>query len=201
MATTRMAGDRTDTLIQGSDGNLCGLGSFGGTDGAGKVFRFSPLSNKFTTLHSFNQADGDEPIALVDSGGGLFYGDTASSNRSGTLFRITSSGSFGIVTSLPRSGSLPQSPSELVLDKQAGVLYGISQSGGLYQQGTFFGITLAGTLFSVFSFASAPTGTNVGGTLPSGALAIDSNGILYGTARQGGQFGNGTVFSYHAPQP
>jgi uncharacterized repeat protein (TIGR03803 family) len=51
-----------------------------------------------TTLHSFNGSDGSDPEgALIQGLDGTFYGTTAlggSDNRYGTVFRITSTGTF-----------------------------------------------------------------------------------------------------------
>jgi uncharacterized repeat protein (TIGR03803 family) len=201
-------GSVPNTLILGRDGNLYGLGAYGGTSGVGTVFRFSPQTSQFTTLHSFNRTDGVEPLALVEtSQTGSFYGVTVGDGGSGpkpgggTLFSITSSGAFSVNYIFPNSGTLPRAPTGLALDS-GGTIYGISEQGGSFLQGSIFVIYLAaGMILPLHSFPAAPTGTNVGGIAPYGTLSIDSQGVLYGTAPQGGQFGGGTVYSYRTFQP
>ena len=62
----------------------------------GVVFKVSP-AGKFRVLHKFNGSDGANPYAgLVQATDGSFYGVTSSggSNNSGTIYRVTSNGSF-----------------------------------------------------------------------------------------------------------
>lgn len=90
-------------------------------------------------------------------------------------------------------GNDGQYPEGVVLDG-AGNLYGVTQNGGA---GVGFGI--------VFELSSASSGlwtetvlyTFTGGSdggFPSGGLAIDSNGDLYGLTVYGGKGGHGTAF-------
>jgi len=90
-------------LIQGKDGAFCGTTQFGGTSNAGTVFRYS--GGKTTVLHSFPEqsggffSDGAYPFAaLVQARDGNLYGTTTFGGalttyyQSGTIFRITKSG-------------------------------------------------------------------------------------------------------------
>ncbi len=95
-----------DALVQGSDGNLYGTTFYGGTNGAGTVFRITP-DGAFSTIYSFcsqpHCTDGALPTtALLLAGDGNFYGTTSGggafhnsicdSNGCGTVFRITPDG-------------------------------------------------------------------------------------------------------------
>jgi uncharacterized repeat protein (TIGR03803 family) len=87
-------------LILGTDGNFYGQTDLGGASnyGAfGTVYKMSP-SGKVTTLHSFEQTDGDNPISnLVQGTDGNFYGTAAYGGlypNFGTVFKITPSGTF-----------------------------------------------------------------------------------------------------------
>jgi uncharacterized repeat protein (TIGR03803 family) len=73
-----------------------------------------------------------------------------------------------------------------------GKLYGTTNQGGSYGEGTVFAITPGGTLTSLYSFC-AQAGCPDGDDLVAG-LIEDSNGILYGTTEHGGPGGWGTVF-------
>ena len=87
-------------LILGTDGNFYGQTDLGGASkyGAfGTVYKMTP-SGKVTTLHSFEQTDGDNPISnLVQGTDGNFYGTAAYGGKYpnfGTVFKITSDGKF-----------------------------------------------------------------------------------------------------------
>jgi uncharacterized repeat protein (TIGR03803 family) len=87
-------------LMLGTDGNFYGQTDLGGAsdNGAyGTVYKMTP-SGKVTTLHSFEQTDGDNPISnLVQGTDGNFYGTAAYGGlypNFGTVFKITSSGKF-----------------------------------------------------------------------------------------------------------
>jgi len=71
-----------------------------------------------------------------------------------------------------------------------GVFYGVSLSGGTYDNGTIFRINPDGTGFEVLhSF----NGAGFEGEAPGGAL-LASGGVLYGVAESGGARLGGTVF-------
>jgi uncharacterized repeat protein (TIGR03803 family) len=87
-------------LILGTDGNFYGQTDLGGASayGAyGTVYKMTP-SGKVTTLHSFEQTDGDNPISnLVEGTDRNFYGTAAYGGKYpnfGTVFKITPSGTF-----------------------------------------------------------------------------------------------------------
>src|SRR5262249_19823185 len=78
-------------------------------------------------------------------------------------------------------------------------LYGTTQNGGLFGNGTVFAVSTDGTAFTTLHHfaagASGPAGlyTNSDGANPSAELLLTNN-YLYGTAYIGGTAGNGTVF-------
>ncbi len=120
-------------LILGTDGNFYGQTDLGGASNYGAfvtVYKMTP-KGKVTTLHSFEQTDGDNPISnLVQGTDGDFYGTAAYGGKYpnfGTVFKITSSGTF---TTLHNFDSTDGS-----------YLYA-----GLIQatNGTFYGATFAG---------------------------------------------------------
>jgi uncharacterized repeat protein (TIGR03803 family) len=73
-----------------------------------------------------------------------------------------------------------------------GNLYGTTYSGGANDKGgTVFQITTSGTLTTLYSFCAKSNCAD--GESPLGELVADSNGVLYGTTRDGG-LNVGTVF-------
>jgi uncharacterized repeat protein (TIGR03803 family) len=139
------------------------------------------------TLHTFSAADGAAPVgALVEGPDGSFYGITTrggvieGSNRprSGTVFKITPSGSYStlyVFSSGPEGGE----PTGLLLGAD-GNLYGATRDGGALH-GTIFRITPAGALTTLHTF----NGTD--GSQPI-ALVQDRAGVLYGTTLSGSMF-------------
>jgi len=154
------------------------------------------------TLHSFNpEPGGNFPQALITDGAGNIYG-TASGGlyESGVLYRFSqdSKGHWGqTVLYNFKGGSEGFAPYGLAQDN-AGNLYGIARGGGT---GTCGGggcgqaVKLSPnskgvwTLTSLFSFQSTSDGE-----YPTGVIAIDRNGNLYGTTSNYGDTGYGVVF-------
>jgi uncharacterized repeat protein (TIGR03803 family) len=77
----------------------------------------------------------------------------------------------------------------LVQDAQ-GNLYGTTVGGGTNNGGTVFKVDTMGNETVIHSF----TGTAGDGQSPLAGLVLDTQGNLYGTTEQGGNFGFGTVF-------
>lgn len=180
----------TFPLVQGSDGNLYGTTSIGGSDGVnagyGTIFKITQ-AGVLTTLYSF---PGFTPSssALVEGADGNFYGTTSSGGSGtygagGTFFRVTPSGS---VTTLYNFCTLNHcadgsQPSNLYLATD-GNFYGIAWGSGANQQGTIFQFTPSGTLTTLYNFDGADgSGPNGGGTLMQA-----TNGTFYGTMLEGG---------------
>jgi uncharacterized repeat protein (TIGR03803 family) len=87
------------------------------------------------------------------------------------------------------NGSASYAP---LVQASIGKLYGTTNQGGSYGEGTVFEITPSGTLKALYSFC-AQSGCPDGEDLVAG-LIEDSNGILYGTTEHGGPNSWGTVF-------
>ena len=174
--------------MQGSDGNLYGSTSGGGSSGYGTVFKIT-TSGSITTLHNFDNADGYEPSGLVQDGSGIFYG------TAGTVaFKITSAGTYTILAHF-NIGLV--GPSGNLLLGSDGNFYGTCYGGGTNETGGIFELTPGGTLTTLYSFNRGGDGEdNVGGASPQGGLIQGSNGAFYGPALYSGQYGDGTVFEF-----
>jgi uncharacterized repeat protein (TIGR03803 family) len=159
------------------------------------------LTVQFTTLFSFNGSDGNDPEAelTVDASGNLF-GTTylGGPDGDGTVFEMKNTGTVAApayasgLTTLVTDGASPHAG--LIADAN-GDLFATSTVGG--GAGTVFEIKNTGTIAAPV-YASAPTtlvsfnGSN--GADPYAGLISDPNGDLFGTTKQGGAYGNGTVF-------
>ena len=85
-------------------------------------------------------------------------------------------------------GALPNT--RLIMDK-AGNLYGVTQTGGKFYNGTIFKVDVSGNETVLHTFTEAPYGAG-----PSGRLTMDAVGNLYGTTIGGGAYGFGTIFEF-----
>lgn len=142
-------------VVQGSNGNLYGTTTFGGSHGVGSVFTMTLQGGEFTILYNFciktACADGQEPYAgLVEGTDGNFYGATVEGGKGlkgaaeplfspenesgtyGTIFKITPKGVLTTVydfcsKSECADGSFPYA--ELVQGTN-GKFYGTTSVGG-----------------------------------------------------------------------
>jgi uncharacterized repeat protein (TIGR03803 family) len=179
-------------LIRDAEGNLYGTTTGFGTS-AGTVFRVDPTGVE-TVLYLFlGGADGASPYAgLVRDAAGNLYGTTMTGSGSaayGTVFKVDAMGKETVLHAFagPPDGAYPMA--ELVLDG-VGNLYGTTTQGGsgFPKNGIVFKIDPAGTETVLHSFNGADGATPVSG------LLLDAAGSLYGTTRDGGALGFGTVF-------
>jgi uncharacterized repeat protein (TIGR03803 family) len=73
-----------------------------------------------------------------------------------------------------------------------GDLYGVTQHGGLYNNGVVFKVTTAGSLITLYSFCAKTNCPD--GNSPEAPLLQATDGNFYGTTVSGGAKGRGTVF-------
>jgi uncharacterized repeat protein (TIGR03803 family) len=167
-------------LVQGTDGNFYGTTYEGGTSGDGTVFKLTS-KGVLTTLHSFctmsGCPDGENPYyaALIQGTDGNFYGFTynGGANGDGTIFKISSSGTFTTVLSFDETDGY--NPYAALVQAANGELYGVTEGGGSYgnhTSGTVFETTTAGKLSTLVDF------DNTDGRNPEGALCRAPTGIF-----------------------
>lgn len=118
-------------LLQGTDGNLYGTTSFGGSNAGfgGTVFKIT-LAGTFTTLHSFGSGDGTGPsAALIQATDGNFYGTTSGYgvSNTGTIFKITPAGSLSTLFTF--DGTDGELPFSSLVEGVNGDLYGTTEFG------------------------------------------------------------------------
>ena len=178
--------------VQGSDGDFYGMTSAGGANGQGTIFKITS-AGALSTLYNFcslggtSCTDGEEPGGgLLQGSDGNFYGVTYSggANGEGTVFKITSTGTFTTVYSFCNVGGSSctdgRNPGGILFEGADGNLYGVS-SGGPGDLGQLFKITTAGSLTRVCSGC-------VGG------LILASDGNFYGIDAQTEADAGGIVF-------
>ncbi|HEV2423818.1 MAG TPA: choice-of-anchor tandem repeat GloVer-containing protein [Terriglobia bacterium] len=189
----------TGTLIQGTDGNFYGTTIEGGTTDYGTVYKITP-GGTLTTLYNFCSqsrcADGKYPSAgLVQAANGNLYGTTEEGGTigAGTVFKITPGGSLTTLYNFcSQSGCTDgANPHGALIQARDGNFYGTT-SGEDNGYGTVFKMTSGGTLTTLYSFCSQSGCTD--GEHPFPGLIQASDGNLYGTTKEGGTGGGGTVF-------
>jgi uncharacterized repeat protein (TIGR03803 family) len=205
-------------VIQASDGNFYGTTKSDGQRGFGTVFQLIPTYT-LTTLYSFCETsgctDGENPSSnLIQASDGNFYGTTemGGANSSdlycpsscGTIFRISTSGTFSTIYSFCAQANCVDGavPFGALVQGADGNLYGTTAGGGASEEGTIFKLTLSGTLTTLYSFC-ADTGCPDGSS-PNGYLLQGSDGNFCGLTESGGgsrycEFGCGTIFKFTPP--
>jgi uncharacterized repeat protein (TIGR03803 family) len=184
-------------LVQAPNGNLYGVTGAGGTGplpgggSAGVFFRIT-LSGAYTVLYNFcslaNCTDGGFPDALVYADDRNFFGAAISGGNTtlcvpygcGTLFKITPE---GILTTLHTfDGTTDGAFSPNLTQATNGIFYGTDDSGGTYNDGTIYALSVGLGPF----IETLPTLGEVGarikilGTNLTGATAVSFNGVAAG---------------------
>jgi uncharacterized repeat protein (TIGR03803 family) len=107
----------------------------------------------------------------------------------GTVFRVLTNGlQAGLVVFKQTNGANPYAG---VIQAADGNFYGTTLDGGTDSSGTIFKITTSPALkmFNLYSFTG---GTD--GNLPTAGLVQGTDGSLYGTTYEGGEYNDGAIF-------
>jgi uncharacterized repeat protein (TIGR03803 family) len=174
----------------------------------GTVFEID-ANGKVRTLYSFgrDRYDGAFPSTGVLEVNGILYGTTYLGGRYGqrnlcsgpcpgygTIFSLTQTGTERVMHSFGKNsdGVYPEAP----LTNVKGVLYGTTFTdrvdGPPDGAGTVFRMDTRGTEEVLYTFKGGADGANPA----AGLIYVD--GILYGTTQNGGNSGDGTIFSLQA---
>jgi uncharacterized repeat protein (TIGR03803 family) len=180
-------------------GSLYGVLYEGSGYDFGAVYQLTPSGSGWTpqTLYSFTGgSDGWGPSGVIVDGSGNLYGPTvwgANGELGGTVFELTPSNgggwSFTTIYDLPAEGYGPEA--NLVMDS-AGNLYGTIYGEGPGGAGSVFKLTPTDSGWIYTSLHDFTNGSD--GGAPMSNVVFDSNGNLYGTASQGGGYGEGVVW-------
>jgi uncharacterized repeat protein (TIGR03803 family) len=141
--------DMTPNLVFDSAGNLYGTTEAGGAFNLGTVFELSPNGDGGWTervLHSFNGANGSYPrSALIFDAAGNLYGEayTGGGSRAGLVYELVAVTGGGWRYKVLRSfyGIDGAGPRVGLIWDSAGNLYGTTDHGGTYGNGTVFEIS------------------------------------------------------------
>lgn len=184
-------------LWYGSDSALYGTTFVGGTGGVGTVFKIQQDGSGFTVLKNFDASTtGGSSYARLTEIEKVLYGTTyvGGTGNAGTLFRMEMDGSGFAVLKHFNNSTTGGHPTAAVIEGPDGALYGTALHGGSFLSGTIFKINKDGSSFSVVKHMNVSTT----GGYPQSRLLLGSDGELYGTASEGGDFDAGTIFTLHA---
>ncbi len=175
---TNTDGAHSEAALVCFSNTLFGTATAGGPFGQGTLFSITTGGSDFKVLHAFTGGwDGNYPLALLISGG-VLYGVTevGGANDTGVIYTISADGSdFKVLYSFDAfqsqytnfSGVYPEG----VLALSNNTLYGMTEYGGTYGNGTVFSLSLPGPQLSIthagaYVILSWPT-NSVGFTLQS----------------------------------
>jgi len=193
-------------LILDRAGNMYGVATVGGANGAGTAFKLTHGQGgrwRFRTLFAFaGEPDAGFPYgALTFDRSGNLYGTSyyAGAHGLGAAYELTLANGTWSETLLYsfQGGTDGSSPiSNLVFDR-SGNLYGTTSEGGApgCSCGTIFKLTPGGQGQWTESVAYAFTGTP-DGALPYNGLVGDQAGNFYGTTVHGGTADEGAVYEF-----
>lgn len=181
-------------LIQGSDGNLWGMGN-GWIVSEGGVFKISTAGKEALVYAFKNDPDGAGPYTnLIEGLDGNYYGTTEDGGtaREGTVFKLTPKGVETVLYSFPNQtdGAYPQLP---LTQGPDGILYGAATdcAGGGCAQAGLFDITTKGVYNTLYLYPLVCS--NCG--QPFAPLLLSTNGTFYSTTFQGGDASSGSFYS------
>jgi uncharacterized repeat protein (TIGR03803 family) len=181
-------------MLEAADGALYGCTYLGGTSGRGTIFKINKDGNGYGLLRSFGSPpDGAGPQGSLIEYHGVLYGTTVTGGSSnlGTVFRLNKDGSGYQIVRPFLGGGDGQSPRTALLVASDGLFYGTTGLGGSNGFGTIFSVAPDGNAYRVLRSFTGPSGD---GSTPRGNLIEGPDGLLYGTASQGGAGAKGVLF-------
>ncbi len=193
------------TLVFDASGNLYGTTIEGGIYDDGLVFELTPGSKGVwteTVIHNFkpNGKDGLFPEAGLIFESGYLLGTTfeGGAHNVGTVFELgqTKKGAWAetVLYSFDHNGKDGYAPEAALTSDASGNLFSTTTEGGVYNNGTVFGLRRAKSGGWEEAVLHSFNGASDGGSVPYAGLILDKSENLYGTTAVGGQYSFGTVF-------
>jgi len=175
------------SLVLASDSNFYGMTTQGGSKTVGTIFRITPGGVYTVIRHLNGPTDGGSAQgSLIQGSDGNLYGmcSSAGPNNTGTIFKISLTGTFTVLHSFV-SASEGANPEGNLIQAADGNLYGMTS-----YNARAFKLAIDGTGFTVLhSFVA-----NTEGSSPLGSLIQAKDGNFYGANSTGGSYGGGTIF-------
>jgi uncharacterized repeat protein (TIGR03803 family) len=174
-------------------GTLYGVTYNGGTSDDGTLFALNPATGATTFPFSFgSHSSGKNPGGIAVRGGILFgEAEFGGIKNHGIIFKYgVATGRLKVLYRL-HGGAGGFTPSGLSLPDH-GALYGVTAFGGKTGFGILYKYELkTKTQMPLYSFTGGADGGYPGGD------PVPLHGLLYGITSSGGQYGQGTIFSFN----
>ncbi|MBY0436039.1 MAG: T9SS type A sorting domain-containing protein, partial [Cyclobacteriaceae bacterium] len=186
----------TGNIIQLPGGALYGMTPSGGSVDNGVIFSYDPVSDFYEKKIDFsNSINGAGPQSgLIEASNGSLFGLTKSggNNGSGVLFEFNPVTPTFIKRHDFSASTTGASPSGNLKEASDGKLYGLTEFGGVSNQGVLFQFDVSsGSVINKVDFNGSSNGAN-----PKGDLTQVPSGKLYGMTNAGGANGVGVLFEY-----
>ena len=187
------------SVTEGPDGALYGTTYPSGSGQGGVIFKVRKDGSGYRVVYRFSALSAPRftPSApfgpLLSAPDGLLYGFTQYGGPGfwGTLFSFdVRTDTFHVMDTFGGSLHDARFPEGALARDVVGNFYGASKAGGIGGAGTVFCSRRSGGHNILHSFNSS----GGDGSMPDSQLSLATNGLLYGTTRQGGLFGQGTVY-------
>jgi uncharacterized repeat protein (TIGR03803 family) len=184
----------------------------GGVSNRGTIYSIGTDGGNFTVLKTFNADEGAGPRYDLVLAGNRLYGvlESGSNSDNSAIYRLNTDGTgFSVLKQFSDVDQVSGTNADgwFVRGGLAwwnGALYGTASEGGWYGGGVVYKINPDGTGFAVLKHFTNISGTisgtqvNTGGMQPAGELTIQ-DGVIYGTTREAGMFGDGTLYRLTIP--
>ena len=180
-------------LVEFSPGVFYGTTRFGGTDNDGVLYKFDTNTGIYTKLVDFSENTTGESSysGLLLASNQKMYGTTEEgSGGSGLIYEFDPiSETLSVLHVFTgNDGAFPQSG---LVEASSGILYGLTEFGGVNDEGTLFEYNLNTSTFTKkVDFEQGTVGFR-----PNGEFWQASDGKLYATLSSGA-ISSGTVFAY-----
>ncbi|MEQ1588289.1 MAG: choice-of-anchor tandem repeat GloVer-containing protein, partial [Cyclobacteriaceae bacterium] len=191
------------SLIQALDGYFYGMTPYGGTWGAGTVFRMDTNGGYVILQHMRGPGEdvwvGANPHgSLIQARDGHLYGMSTNGGSYGcwigyvgTIFRIYTDGGVEGIYNFDNCNGKGAYPYGSLVQTPDGWMYGMANSPSDGENGTIFKITDTDIpVLHKFNQLNGFNGLTIEGNL------IAYNGKLFGFTPDGGQYNSGVIFSY-----
>ncbi len=200
-------GGSAGRLVLDAAGNVFGVCTAGGANGAGVVFGLTPTKPgewTETILYTFKgePSSGFPYGALVADAKGNLYGTAYYAGRygMGAIYRLSLRNGDWVETWLYslKSGADGNSPISTLAADAAGNLYGTTSAGGSPKCGcgVIFKLTLSPDAAPVYSVAHRFQGPPDGAFVYNGMVANAAGTVLYGATVHGGTANEGAIYQF-----
>ncbi|GAA3789323.1 hypothetical protein GCM10022271_22270 [Corallibacter vietnamensis] len=180
-------------LLLASNNKLYGMTRYGGSNNFGVLFEYDIALSSYAVKFEFFNGKHPGIIKLLEATNGKLYGTLPSSNYSGVLFEFDYN-TNNFLEKIEFNNNDGATPSSDLVQASNGYLYGLTSSGGAFNDGVIFEID---PVTNVYTKKVDLENINTGQQSTKSGFILADNDLLYGVANNGGTNGYGTLFEYN----